>query len=424
MAQQGMFGSSLKQAVTDENALRLQEAQTGGLTGWAAITNAMSGIGSEIGYQGGQAMGGMTPAQSQQAGFQSIMESSPDFDPSNPESLQQMSSKMWNGGYYDQGMAMMEKSQSITADNLNVKIKQLQLKEAQKSVNTPDARGMTELKDGYKYWTDSLEAGTPERVASSIVIEDELSIPDRIAKDKADRIAAGRELVQTMPRTTSSDMLAVATVLEDAGYTDIPEYKNLRSNIISTQNTELTAGNQAQTDLEQSARVQQQKLDDTYARALDRNSATDIVSTFFLDNNPSGSTNESDKVLASGIGAEIATYDRKLYNARELGRVTPTQAEPYYEKVLLMPEVYVADRKGFGGYIWSKKNFNLVLDTAFGNNNKKVTYENASKYLANELIIPNVTMFDLPGGAQVLDEMTVKYLTDGTWSFDTIFAED
>ena len=53
-----MFGNQYQQAVTDETALRRQSAQTGGMTGWAAITNAMSGIGSEIGYQGGQAMGG------------------------------------------------------------------------------------------------------------------------------------------------------------------------------------------------------------------------------------------------------------------------------------------------------------------------------------------------------------------------------
>ena len=91
MAQQGMFGNQYQQAVTDETALRRQQAQTGGMTGWAAITNAMSGIGSELGYQGGQAIGGQTAAQVQQSNFQSVMDSVPDFDAMDPESLQKMS---------------------------------------------------------------------------------------------------------------------------------------------------------------------------------------------------------------------------------------------------------------------------------------------------------------------------------------------
>ena len=415
----GMFGNQYQQAVVDEQNLRRQQAQTGGLTGWAAITNAMSGIGSEIGYQGGQAMGGMTPVQAQQANYESIINSVPNFDPTSPESLNEMASAMWNGGEYDRGMEFYTRSQSMTADNLNVELKKLQIENAK----APKDKEMVELADGRMYYKDTLELVKPDLV-----------VPEKPQKDKSaamlkyERNLKAVEYRNTVLKDRPSESLEDKRILlkeiDDAGYSDTALFTQLQDTITEIANTERLVSKDVQTDAEQSARVQQQQLDDDYARVLDRNSATDIVSTFFLDNNPSGSTNESDKVLASGIGAAIATYDRKLYNARELGRVTPTQAEPYYEKVLRMPEVYVADRKGFGGYIWSKKNFNLVLDTAFGNNNKKVTFENANKYLDNELIIPNVTMFDLPGGAQALDEMTIKFLKDGTWTFDTIFAED
>jgi len=110
MAQQGMFGNQYQQAVTDETALRRQSAQTGGMTGWAAITNAMSGIGSEIGYQGGQAMGGMTPAQSQQAKFESVMNSVPNFDPTNPASMREMSSALYSANFYDESMELLTQS--------------------------------------------------------------------------------------------------------------------------------------------------------------------------------------------------------------------------------------------------------------------------------------------------------------------------
>ena len=126
MAQQGMFGNQYQQAVTDETALRRQQAQTGGMTGWAAITNAMSGIGSEIGYQGGQAIGGQTAAQVQQSNFQSVMDSVPDFDAMDPESLQKMSSAMWQGGFYDEGMQMMNQSRTIQKDDALIKLYEAQ----------------------------------------------------------------------------------------------------------------------------------------------------------------------------------------------------------------------------------------------------------------------------------------------------------
>ena len=122
-----MFGSSFQQAVTDENALRLQQAQTGGLTGWAAITNAMSGIGSQIGYQGGQAMGGQTPAQAQQSQFQAVMDSVPNYDPSNPDSMMEMAAALNSGGFYDQGLEMFQMANKVTLDNLSVDVKKAEL---------------------------------------------------------------------------------------------------------------------------------------------------------------------------------------------------------------------------------------------------------------------------------------------------------
>lgn len=113
MAQKGMFGSQYQQAVVDENRLRQEQARTGGLTGWAAITDAMSGIGSEIGYAGGQAMGMLTPAQQQSQRFDSVMNSMPDFDMTDPEQAKLMSSKMYAEGFYDDAMMLLKESQEM-----------------------------------------------------------------------------------------------------------------------------------------------------------------------------------------------------------------------------------------------------------------------------------------------------------------------
>mgnify|MGYP003630867519 FL=1 len=124
MAQQGMFGN-YQQQIADETALRRQSAQTGGLTGWAAITNAMSGIGSEIGYQGGQAMGGMTPVQAEQARFQSVMDSF-DFDPTNPDSMMEGSAALNAAGFYDKGLEMFNLSNKVRSDNLSYDVLKMQ----------------------------------------------------------------------------------------------------------------------------------------------------------------------------------------------------------------------------------------------------------------------------------------------------------
>jgi len=128
MATQGMFGSQYQQAIIDEQNLRRQQAQTGGLSGWAAITNAMSGIGSEIGFTAGQSLGGQTPAQARQANYQSIISSVPNFDPTNAESVAQMASAMWTGGEYDMAMQFYDKSQDMKAADLQVDIAEIQLK--------------------------------------------------------------------------------------------------------------------------------------------------------------------------------------------------------------------------------------------------------------------------------------------------------
>ena len=166
MAQQGLFGNQYQQAIVDEQNLRRQSAQTGGLTGWAAITNAMSGIGSELGYQGGQMLGGQTPAQVQQANFQSVINSVPNFDPMNPESLQKMSSAMWKGGFYDEGMNLLNTSQSMLKDNALIDLYSAQAEQA----STPKAvkREIKKGADGFYRYTDGdKERLFPELTAPS-----------------------------------------------------------------------------------------------------------------------------------------------------------------------------------------------------------------------------------------------------------------
>ena len=181
MAQQGMFGSSFQQAVTDENALRLQQAQTGGLTGWAAITNAMSGIGSQIGYQGGQAMGGQTPAQAQQAQFQAVMDSVPNYDPSNPESMMELSAALRSAGFYDQALEMFNMSNKVKSDNLMYKVAELEYEK----LKAPAARKTQILGDGYTYYVDTFaDEGGPKRVDKSIEKEPTGTAENQALKQK------------------------------------------------------------------------------------------------------------------------------------------------------------------------------------------------------------------------------------------------
>ena len=396
MAQKGMFGNQYQQAVTDETALRRQQSQTGGLTGWAAITNAMSGIGSEIGYQGGQAMGGMTPAQQQQASFQAVMDSVPNFNPMDPASLQTMSSAMWQAGFYDEGMAMMEKSQGITADNLNVELKELQINE----LRNPKPK--------------------------------EISIADQIASNKAIRIAEAAALVQGMPRQTSADMDAVSKVLEDAGYTDTPEYKNLRTNLTSTKGVELSTSRETQTNIEQAEKAEEIDMTLKYKPVLEVGKGVALVDGFFLNNAPVGLGTEDTQALSKQIGGLIETYDNQLSTDR--GTVSPGEAASFYEKVLRMPSVYQANEENtmglpipflegtvdlplfgetsadvFKGYKFDPETFRSTLDTVFGRDGKQInTSVQLEDFARRGLIIPNVTIIN--GGDGNIGVMTPQQL--------------
>ena len=369
----GLFGNKYQQAVDNEAIQRRQLSQTGGLTGWAAITQGMANIGSELGYQGGQMFGGQTPAQIQQANYQAVIDSVPDFDPMNPESLQAMSSAMWRGGFYDEGMAFMDRSQDITSANLQNDLIKSQLEPKEK----------------------------------------ELTVTEQIAFDKAQRIKEGAELVRGMPRTTSADMLAVADKLEDAGYTDIPEYKNLRSNIVSTQGIELQVGSQEERERKAAVAEEQRLLTATYKPVLEGAAGKDYVASYFLTNPPSGLGNEDRAILAKGIGSAITTYDNTLSTAQ--GEVSPQEASPYYEKVLNVPEVYNPNTKAWkimpgDDYEWDASKFTEYLDTAFGRKGNSLTKETFKTYLDYDLIIPGVTIIQTSRGPGALTAAKINEL--------------
>jgi hypothetical protein len=198
MAQQGLFGNQYQQAIVDEQNLRRQSAQTGGLTGWAAITNAMSGIGSEIGYQGGQMLGGQTPAQIQQANFQAVINSVPDFDPMNPESLQKMSSAMWKGGFYNEGMNLLNTSQSMLKDNALIDLYAAQAEDERRVKAGPDTRTNSkklydeQVAEGtvtstFKAWLDTQDLTNDEKLFEAAVADGSWNLDQGGIKDFVDR---------------------------------------------------------------------------------------------------------------------------------------------------------------------------------------------------------------------------------------------
>lgn len=363
----GLFGNKYQQAVDNEAIQRRQLSQTGGLTGWAAITQGMANIGSELGYQGGQMFGGQTPAQVQQANYQAVIDSVPDFDPMDPASLQAMSSAMWQGGFYDEGMNMLNQSRAMQLDNAKIELYKAQ----RRNEDAPN----------------------------------ELSVTEQIAFDKAQRIKEGTELVRGMPRTTSADMLAVANKLEDAGYTDIPEYKNLRQNIVSTQGIELQVGKEETTNVEQAEKAKEAEITLAMKPVVEVGKGSALVRGYFLDNPPAGLGTEDTDALAKSIGGVIETYDNALSTAR--GDVTPGQASTYYEKILEMPEVYTPNAKNFTsgnplewfkGYEFSRENFITALDKTFGRKGKFVAQDEIENYARRGLLIPGVTLVEDPEG--------------------------
>jgi hypothetical protein len=91
------------------DAARQREASSADVgTGWQAMTQAAGRAGGMIGRSVGKALGGVTPAEQRVADFQAITASIPDFNPNKVESLQEMSSALWQGGFYDQAKDMMD----------------------------------------------------------------------------------------------------------------------------------------------------------------------------------------------------------------------------------------------------------------------------------------------------------------------------
>jgi hypothetical protein len=105
----GMFTGLNKYEAELMDAARQREASSADVgTGWQAMTQAAGRAGGMIGRSVGKALGGVTPAEQRVADFQAITASIPDFNPNKVESLQEMSSALWQGGFYDQAKDMMD----------------------------------------------------------------------------------------------------------------------------------------------------------------------------------------------------------------------------------------------------------------------------------------------------------------------------
>ena len=361
MATQGMFGNQYQQAVVDEQNLRRQQAQTGGLTGWAAITNAMSGIGSEIGYQGGQAMGGMTPAQAQQSQFQSVIDSVPNYDPMNPESVQQMSSALWNGGFYNEGMAALNQSKAMQVDDAKIALYAAQ-----------------------KADLDRPPTLTPEQ--SRLALREE-------------RINQAAELTKGMPRETTEEMLAVSKILEDGGYTQgyISQYQNLQSNLSSRKNIEISVG--AKEKAEQ-ARIEKLALAARKAemeKVMPSGQGDNIVGGYFINNPPDVGGDIADLTqFKETLGGEIESYDKRL-SLNIDSKITPSEAYPYYERILQLKEVY--DPKDASWYkfdgdgTFDNRQLEQTLNTIFAQQpDLFVPNSRLREFYSKGLLVPGVTM--------------------------------
>ena len=366
MATTGLFGNKYQQAVDNEAIQRRQLSATGGLTGWEAITQGMANIGSEFGHQSGQLFGGRTAAQVQQDKYQAVIDSVPDFDPTDSSSYQKMSSAMWQGGFYDEGMALLTQSRAMQLDDAKIELYK--------------AQAADELNDGP-------------------------SVTEQIALDKALRIKEAAELVTGMPRTTVEEMKAVSKKLEDAGYTDTPEYKNLRTNMQSMINTELQVQKETQTNIEQEEKAEEQSKTLAMKPVIEVGKGAALVNGYFLDNPPAGLGNEDREALAKSIGGVIETYDNTLSTAR--GEVTPGVASKYYEKILAMPEVYTPNAENFTswnpfewlkGHEFSRENFITALDKTFGRSGLFVRPNELENYVKRGLIIPGVTRIEASNG--------------------------
>jgi len=104
----GLFGNIYDVQTAQQNQLAAEARGTG--EGWAAMTTAARELGGAIGQGVGRAFGGVTPQEQKMEELNNIMTSIPNFDPTNPEQMREMSSKLWTGGFYDEGMNMLKES--------------------------------------------------------------------------------------------------------------------------------------------------------------------------------------------------------------------------------------------------------------------------------------------------------------------------
>ena len=104
----GLFGNIYNTQTAQQNQLAAEARGTG--EGWTAMTTAARELGGAIGQGVGRAFGGVTPQEQKMEELNNIMTSIPNFDATNPEQMKEMSSKLWTGGFYDEGMSMLKES--------------------------------------------------------------------------------------------------------------------------------------------------------------------------------------------------------------------------------------------------------------------------------------------------------------------------
>ena len=104
----GLFGNIYDTQTAQQNQLAAEARGTG--QGWTAMTTAARELGGAIGQGVGRAFGGVTPQEQKMAELEKITSSMTDFDPTDPTQMKEMSSKLWTGGFYDEGLAMLKES--------------------------------------------------------------------------------------------------------------------------------------------------------------------------------------------------------------------------------------------------------------------------------------------------------------------------
>ena len=382
----GLFGNKYQQAVDNEAIQRQQLSQTGGLTGWAAITQAMGGLGGELGYQGGQMFGGQTPAQVQQSNYQAVIDSVPDFDPTDPASLQVMSSAMWQAGFYDEGMSFMDRSQDINSANIQ---------------------------------NDYIKAKTAAEGAPSLQDTRTQQIIDEADLDaEALKFATGR------PTSTLKEKEALLLLLKDNGYgtTDIADVTGKEINAFK--GVQIQVDSQEERARKAAEAEKQRVLTATYKPVLEGAAGKDYVASYFLTNPPSGLGNEDRAILAKGIGSAITTYDNTLSTAQ--GEISPQEASAYYEKVLNVPEVYNPNTKAWkimpgDDYKWDASKFTEYLDTSFGRKGNSLTKETFKTYLDYDLIIPGVTIVETSRGPGAITAAKLNELRADPSKINSLF---